>query len=146
MTRGVSGMAYDLRPAGWGKQAQLAKKVTFYRDPSGRILTGMPEWVPTPRGLDRIVCGTALEAERYSSLQRRQERSDHSRQQAERGAIEAEFQREIRSEMTTKMLNARNNVNREFMRRALERNAGKGDPTKFERESYLHAEGYESGK
>ncbi len=64
----------------------------------------------------------------------------------ERGAIESEFQREIRSELHTKMANARNNVNREFLRRALENNQGRRDPTAYERESYLHAEGHEQGR
>jgi len=123
----------------------LDKKVTFYKDSSGRILTGMPENIPAPKGLERIVCGSALEAERYSSLQRSQEKVEHRAEQERRGAIEGEFQREIRSEMHTKMANARNAQNREFMRRALENNANRKDPTAYERESYLHAEAYEKG-
>jgi hypothetical protein len=129
---------------GWtSHNAQLDKKPIFYRDASGKIMTGMPESIPAPRGYEKIVCGSVQEAERYSELQRRQERVEHGRSQAERGAIEAEFQKEIRSEMHTKMANARNATNREFMRRALERNANKSDPTRYERESYLHSEAFE---
>jgi len=146
LTQGASDMARDMRPGGWGSKAQLSKKPVFYRDSSGKIMSGMPENVPTPRGLERIVCGSAIEAERYSEIQRRQERVEHGRESERRGAIEAEFQAEIRSEMRTKMANARNPINREFMRRALERNAQRGDPTAYERESYLHAEGFESGR
>ena len=40
------------------------KAVTFYRDPLGELMTGMPENIPTPYGLERIVCGSACEAER----------------------------------------------------------------------------------
>ena len=130
--------------SGWSSsQAQIGKKVTFYKDSSGRIMTGMPENLPAPMGYEKIVCGSAREAERYSSLQRQQEGYDHRRQQEERGAIEGQFRDEIRSEMRTKMANARNPVNREFMRRALERMDNKGDPTAYQRESYLHAEGFE---
>jgi len=132
---------------GWASStAQLGKKPVFYRDGSGAILTGMPENLPAPRGYEKIVCNNVREAERYSEMQRQQERVSHGRQREERGAVEAQFQAEIRSEMTTKMLNARNNVNREFMRRALENNAQRGDPTAYERESYLHAEGFEQGR
>ncbi len=143
----ASDMAYDIRPKSWSRgSAQLDKKVTFYRDSSGKLTAGLPENIPAPRGYEKIVCNNVFEAERYSELQRRQERVDHQRQQAERGAIEGEFQREIRSEMYNKMVNARNNTNREFMRRALERNANRTDPTAYERESYLHAEAFEQGR
>ena len=129
---------------GWGSsKAQLDKKVVFYKDASGKIMSGMPENIPAPRGFEKIICGNVYEAERFSEQQRRQERVEHSRSQAERGAIEAQFQSEIRSEMHTKMANARNPKNREFMRRALENNANRKDPTAFERESYLHAEAFE---
>ena len=107
---------------------------------------GLPENIPAPRGFEKIVCGSAMEAERYSSLQRNQERIEHRRTQEQRGDIEGSFADEIRSEMRTKMANARNNLNKDFMRRAIERMDGKTDPTRFERESFLHSEGYEQGR
>jgi hypothetical protein len=129
---------------GWGsRKAQLDKKVTFYKDSSGRILTGMPENIPAPQGYEKVVCNNVYEAERFSEMQRRQEKVEHRAEQERRGAIEGEFQREIRSEMHTKMANARNAQNREFLRRALENNANRKDPTAYERESYLHAEAFE---
>lgn len=136
-------MAYDMRPAGWGSKAQLDRKVVFYRDSSGKVMSGLPENIPAPRGYEKIVCNNVFEAERYSELQRRQERFEHRAQQESRGAIENEFANEIRSEMRTKMANARNATNREFMRRALERMDNRKDPTAYERESYLHAEAFE---
>ncbi len=136
-------MAYDLRPKGWSKDAQMDKKVTFYRDSSGKIMGGLPENIPAPKGYEKIVCGSAMEAERYSSLQRRQEQVEHRYQQEQRGAVEGQFAEELRSEMRTKMANARNNLNKDFMRRALQRMDGKTDPTAYERESYLHSEAYE---
>jgi hypothetical protein len=142
-TYGAHDMAYDLRPKGWSKTAQMDKKVVFFKDSSGRIMAGMPENIPAPRGYEKIVCGSALEAERYSALQRRQEQIEHRYQQGQRGAVEGQFAEELRSEMRTKMANARNNLNKDFMRRALERMDGKTDPTAYERESYLHSEAYE---
>ena len=146
LTDKASDMAYDLRPKGRSKDAQMDKKVTFYRDSSGKIMGGLPENIPAPKGYEKIVCGSAMEAERYSSLQRRQEQIEHRYQQEQRGAVEGQFAEELRSEMRTKMANARNNLNKDFMRRALQRMDGKTDPTRFERESFLHSEGYEQGK
>jgi hypothetical protein len=143
LTDRASDMAHDLRPKGWSKTAQLSKKPTFYRDSSGKIMSGMPENIPAPRGFEKIVCGSALEAERYSAMQRRQEQVEHRRQQEERGAIEAEFIGQIRSDRRTLMANARDNKNRDFLRRAEEMSAGRSDPTRYERESYLHSEAYE---
>jgi len=143
LTDRASDMAYDLRPKGWSRTAQLSKKVTFYKDASGKLMAGLPENIPAPKGYQKIVCNSALEAERYSSLQRQQEQVEHRCQQEQRGAVEGQFAEELRSEMRTKMANARNNLNKDFMRRALERMDGKKDPTAYERESYLHSEAYE---
>jgi hypothetical protein len=140
---GAQDMAYDLRPNGWGKTAQMSKKPVFYKDSSGKIMSGMPESIPAPKGYEKIVCGSALEAERYSSMQRQQERFEHRAEQERRGAIEAEFIGQIRSDRRTLIANARNNRNRDFLRRAEEMSAGRQDPTAYERESHLHAEAFE---
>ena len=145
-TDGAQDMAHDLRPKSWGGNAQLSQKVTFYRDAQGSLMTGLPDYLPAPQGYEKIVCNSVHDAERYSAMQRRQENYEHRRQSEERASVESEFADSIRSEMRTKMANARNNLNREFMRRALERMDGKSDPTRYERESYLHAEGYEKGR
>ena len=145
-TDGAQDMAYDLRPKGWGGNAQLSKKVTFFQDSNGRLMTGLPEFMPAPQGFQKIVCSNVHEAERFSDLQRRQEKHEHGKIMEERGAIEGAMRDEIRSEMRTKMANARNPTNREFMRRALENNANRPDPWKYERESYLHSEGFEDGR
>jgi hypothetical protein len=144
-TQRASNMAYANLPKTWGYKAQLDRKPVFYRDHAGRLTTGLHENLPSPFGYEKIVCGSALEAERLSGLQRRQEQSEHRIEQERRGSIESEFQREIRSELHTKMANARNATNREFLRRALERNENRTDPTRYEKESFLHSEGYEQG-
>ncbi len=145
-TQGAQGMAYDLRPKGWGGNAQLSNKVTYYQDASGKLMTGLPEFMPAPQGYSKIVCNNVQEAERYSALQRRQESYEHGKEMEQRGAIEGQFKDQIRSDMRTLYANARNPTNREFMRRALERNENTSDPTRYDRESYLHAEGYENGR
>ena len=131
---------------GWSSSnAQLGKKPVFYRDRTGKLMTGLPDNLPSPRGYEKIVCTSAREAERYSEMQRRQERVEHGRQMEERESVEAPMRDEIHREMRDRMANARNSVNRDFMRRALEVSAGRRDPWKYERESYLHAEGHEQG-
>lgn len=143
---GAQDMASDLRPKSWGGNAQLSKKVTFYKDASGKLMTGLPDYMPAPQGYEKIVCNNVFEAERYSNLQRRQEGYEHRQIMEERASIEGGMRDDIRREMHTKMANARNNVNREFMRRALENNANRRNPWEYHRESYLHAEGYEDRK
>ena len=145
-TEGAQDIACDLRPRGWGGNAQLSNKVTYYQDASGKLMTGLPEFMPAPKGYSKIVCNNVQEAERYSALQRRQESHEHGKEMEQRGAIEGQFKDQIRSDMRTLYANARNPTNREFMRRALERNENTSDPTRYERESYLHAEGYENGR
>ena len=136
-------MAYDLRPKGWGSKAAMSKKPTFYRDRTGKILSGMPENLPSPRGYEKIVCGSALEAERYSSMQRQQERVEHRMQQAQRGGIEEAQLAEIRSERRELIKNARNSANRDFLIAANERFDKQHKPWQYERESYIHSEAFE---
>lgn len=149
LTNRASYMAHNLRPNGvkeYRRTAQLDKKPVFYRDRTGKIMSGMPENIPAPKGFEKIICNSAHEAERFSAMQRRQEQVEHRRQQEQRGAVEAEFIGQIRSDRRTLMANARDNKNRDFLRRAEEMSAGRSDPTRYERESYLHSEGYESNR
>ena len=129
---------------GWKSgKAQLDKKPVFYRDQTGRIMTGLPEHLPSPKGFEKIICNSAHEAERFSSLQRQQEQHDHQRQQYERGEVEEVQRAEIRSERRTLIANARNAVNRDFLIAANERFDKQHEPWKYEKESYLHSEAYE---
>jgi hypothetical protein len=143
LTDRAQDMAYDLRPKGWGSKAAMSKKPTFYRDSTGKIMSGMPENLPAPRGYEKIVCGSALEAERYSSIQRQQERVEHRMQQAQRGGIEEAQLAEIRSERRELIKNARNSANRDFLIAANERFDKQHKPWQYERESYLHSEAFE---
>lgn len=144
LSRGATSMAYDLRPTGWGSKAQLGHKPNFYIDrKTGEIMTGGPEHARTPKGYERVTCTSALEAERWSAKQRSWDKAKHYRIQEERAPIEEAKHAEIRAEMHHRMANARNNTNREFMRRAIEKSDQKGNPWRYERESYLHSEAHE---
>jgi hypothetical protein len=143
LTDKASDVAYDLRPRGWSKTAQLDKKPVFYRDSTGKLMTGLPENLPAPKGYEKLVCGSVQEAERYSEMQRRQERVEHRYQQEQKGSIEESQRDEIRSERREFIKNARNSVNRDFLIAANERFDKQQKPWQYERESFLHSEGYE---
>ena len=143
-TSGATNMAYDLRPAGWGIKAQLSHKPNFYIDrKTGEIMTGGPEHARAPRGYEKVTCNSALEAERWSAKQRQWDKAKHYRIQEERAPIEEAKHAEIRAEIHHNMANARNAKNRDFLRAALEISDKKGNPWRYERESYLHSEAHE---
>lgn len=129
------------------QQAQLTKKPCFYYNgTTGEIRTGLPEEYPAPQGYEKIVCNTAHEAEIWSSRQRKWDTFKHEIAQTEREMIEGPARDNIRKHILHLMGNARNSVNREFLRRHLEQYDKKPDPWRYRRESYLHAEGFEKGK
>jgi hypothetical protein len=106
---------------------------------------GAPEQWPAPPYYNKIVCHTAHEAERYSQKMREQEASREAMIDEERDAIEGEMLRNLRGHMHSQIANARNNMNRDFLRIWLERQERMVSRTQIRRESYLHAEGYEYG-
>lgn len=125
---------------------QLSRKVCFYyNSTSGEILTGFPEQYPAPRGYEKIVCNSAHEAEKWSARQRDWDKFKHTLIQEQRELIEAPMKEAMRSQMRSLMANARNNTNREFLRRALETTDVKTG-WHYARESFLHAEAYENGR
>ena len=125
--------------------AYLSRKVVFwYNGTSGEIRTGFPEEYDAPYGFEKIVCTTAHEAEIWSERQRRWDEFKHGMAQAEREMVEGPMRDNIRKHILHLMGNARNNLNREFLRRHLETYDRRPDPWRYERESYLHAEAYDS--
>jgi hypothetical protein len=126
--------------------AQLrSKPVVYYNSTSGEIMNGLPEEFPAPYGFQKIVCTSAREAEQWSERQRKWENFKHSLKQEERALIEGRILSEMRSHMHHLMANARNNINRDFLRRSLENLDNTPEPWKSKRESYLHAEAFENG-
>lgn len=128
---------------------QLTKAVVFYfsnptmRDGTGEIIMGLPEQYAAPPGFEKIVCTTAMQAERWSGRMRVWEETKEKIAQAyQRHQEEAQVEA-IRSDMRTKIANAKDSLNREFMIQALA-NFDKRYEDRFatERTSFLHSEGY----
>jgi hypothetical protein len=113
---------------------------------NNKITVGFPEQFPAPRGAEKIVCNTASEVDRMSNLMREQEKREQEMSDAEREAIEGPMRKYLREELQNRMANSTNALNREFCRMALEKiDAQERDRTKMNRESYMHAEGFEAG-
>jgi hypothetical protein len=126
--------------------AQLATKVVFWQHAvTGQLVMGAPENFPAPPYHSKIICHTAQEAERYSQLMREQEASREAMIDEERDRIEGEMIRNLRGHMHSQMANARNAMNRDFLRIWLERQEKLVNKVRHRRESYLHAEAFERG-
>lgn len=135
-----------LRPA----QKRLA--VVFYVQPSsGRIEVGFPEMFPVPKslaqiGFQKVVCRTAADLELWSQKKRDQERRDEEMTDEQREAFEGPIRAWARQQLVTSYMNARNAINKEFCRQALEKLDEDEKRRKMKRESFMHIEGFESGK
>ena len=126
--------------------AQISTKIVYWYDgTTGEIRMGLPENFPAPYGFEKIVCNTAHEAEVWSERMRKQEAIKQQMEDEERELIEGQLRSNLRSHIHHQMANARNNINREFLRRHLELYDKRQDRWKMTRESYLHNEGYEQG-
>ena len=129
------------------RNAQLKVKIVFWLDTrSGQLTMGLPENFPAPPFYEKVICGTAHEAERCSQKMREQEAAREALIDEERERVEGELVRNLRSHMFNQMANARNAMNRDFLRMYLERQEGAINKTRTKRESYLHSEGYEHGR
>jgi hypothetical protein len=127
--------------------AQLTTKIVFWYDGTrGEVRMGLPEQFPAPDGFEKIVCSTAHEAEAWSERMRKWEAFKCQLEDEQREMIEGPIRDTLRRYMQHQMANARNNLNREFLRRHLEAYGNRPDKTKMRRESYLHAEAYEKGR
>lgn len=122
------------------------KPVFFYNPTTGAIWQGFGEWHNPPYGWSKIVCNTAHEAELWSARMREWDRSIHEMQQADREMIEGPMRDEFRSDLRHRIANARNNVNRDFLIKALENLDAQGNRTSYRRESYMHCEAFEKGR
>jgi hypothetical protein len=128
------------------RNAQLSTPIVFWQDSiSGQIVMGLPERFPAPPYYNKLVARTAHDAEHYSQMMREQEASREAIVDEQREETETAMLRNLRSHMHSQMANARNAMNRDFLKIWLERHSDYKDPTKTKRESYLHAEGFEAG-
>lgn len=128
------------------RNAQLSVPIVYWQNGiTGQLLMGAPECFPAPAYHNKIVCHTTHEAEFYSRLMRQQEASREAMIDDERDAIEEEMLRNLRGHMHHQMANARNNMNRDFLKIWLERQEKAVNKRHTKRESYLHAEAFEHG-
>lgn len=127
------------------RNAYLTKAVVYYLNTvNGEIKMGFPEEYDAPPFHEKIVCKTVWDVERWSHKMREQDRIRQQMDDDKRGAIEERMRGEIRSHIHHLIANAKNNLNRDFMKRYLEKSDQKSsDPTRWKRESYLHMEGFE---
>lgn len=128
--------------------AQLTKKIVYWQHSvTGTIKMGLPEEYPAPDYHQKIICGTVQEAEHWSQKMRNQERDRAQIEDEKRDEAESRNRSQIRSHIFSLMANARNNFNRDFLKYYMAKYGdGPNDPTKVNRESFLHSEGYEQGR
>lgn len=130
-----------------GGQRRIA--VVFWRNIKfNRIVVGCPEAWPAPKGYEKIVCRSAVEVQKWSDKMRDQDRRDAEMTAAEREAIEGPIREYARKELIHKMLNAKDQKNRDFCRWALDKmdeDEKKKKNVMGERISYQHSEAFEEG-
>jgi hypothetical protein len=135
----------------WKPARKFVAVVFYFHTQSNRIAVGAPDEYPIPKllaraGWEKIVCRTAHDVDLWSQKMRDQDRRDEEMTEEQREAFEAPLRALLRQELVTKMLNARTPINREFCRAALQKIDEDEARRKIRRESYMHAEAYESNK
>lgn len=147
LTRRASGVMRDLRPRGYGKNAQLSQKIVYYaNERTGEIRMGLPENFPVSKGFNKVVCNSARESEAWSERLRKYNLSKERRIDEQRERIEGEAAKEIRSNIHHLMANSHSKYGRVFMERYLERMDKAESKWRTEREEYNHLEAYEHRK
>jgi hypothetical protein len=133
--------------SGWGsRNAQLSKKIVYFQnEKTGEIRMGLPENFPASKGFQKVICGSAHEAEVWSDRLRQYNCSKERIKDEERAQIEGEQAKAIRSNIHHLMANSRSKYGKVFMERHLERMDKAESRRRMTREEYLHSEGYERG-
>lgn len=125
--------------------------VFWFSKKLNHIRVGAPEFYPIPRnlvllGYEQIVCRTAHDVDRWSQKLRDQERRQREQSDAQRDAFEGPILTKMRDDLHHQMANARNAINREFVRQALVKLDEYQDRRLKEKiESYMHVEAAEDG-
>ena len=129
------------------RNAYLSKPVVFWLSTiNGDIKMGLPQEYAAPDYHEKIICNTVWDVERWSAKMREQDRTRQQMEDDRRGAVEERIRGEIRSHVHNLMGNSRNNLNRDVLRRYLQKTANlPNDPTRWDRESFLHIEAFEEG-
>ena len=116
-----------------------------------RINVGLPEQYPIPRvllnlGFEKVVCRSAHDVDLWSQKLRDQEKRDSEMSDEERYNFEGPLRAELRKDLVSRMLNSRNQFNRDFCKAALQRMDDEDAKQKMKRISFQHVEGFEDGK
>jgi hypothetical protein len=116
-----------------------------------RINIGLPEQYPVPAilanlGFEKIVCRNAHDVDLWSQKVRDQEKRDSEMSDEQRYAFEGPLRAELRKDLVSKMINSRNQLNRDFCRAALQRMDEDEAKHKMDRVSFQHVEAFEDGK
>lgn len=114
------------------------------------INVGLPEQYPIPRvlvnlGFEKVVCRTAHDVDLWSQKLRDQEKRDSEMSDEQRYEFEGPLRAELRKDLVSRMLNSRNQLNRDFCKAALQRMDDDEEKHKLKRESYMHCEAAEDG-
>lgn len=120
--------------------------VVFYVHSHSKLISvGAPENFPAPKGFLKVVCRTAAEVDAMSQKLRDQERRIDEMTDEQREAFEGPIRDWARAQLVTSMMNARNSINREFCRVALERLDAEVERRRMKKISFMHAEAFEDG-
>ena len=120
----------------------------YCADATVRYTVGFPEQFSymAPKNVEPIVCDSAAMVDMYDKILSQQERDEQEMAAEKRDAIEAPVRALLPSDLVNRMANARNPVNKEFCRQALENFDRKEKERKEKRESFMHIIGFEDGK
>lgn len=130
---------------------KIIKVIFYYSKKIDRIEVGFPEQFPVPpvmaqMGFEKIVCETAHDVERWSEKKRKQDQRDREMSDEQREQMEGPIRSKIRSDLVQRMLAAKDKVNYQFCKFAIERlDAAEREKQKEKFESYMHAEAAEDG-
>ena len=134
------------------KAARKRIKVVFYLNRQlDRVEVGAPEQFGLPMvlarlGWEKVVCETAHEVELYSEKKRKQDLRDAERTEEDREKIEGPIRDAIRKDLNYRMLNSKNQLNKDFCVFALKKLDEQEKNRKEKIDSFQHSEGFEDGK
>ncbi len=121
--------------------------VVFYLHSQTRlIVVGAPENFPAPPGFLKVVCRSASEVDAMSQKMREQERLQDEMTDEAREAFEGPIRKWARGQLVTAMMNARNQINKDFCRAALQKMDEDEERRRMKKISFMHAEAFEDGK
>lgn len=130
------------------KRARKVTRVVFYwNQTADHVMVGFPEEFPCPLpGYVKVVCENAAMVDKWDKKMRDQERRIEEMTDEQRAAFEQPIRDYARKQLQHQMATARNAINRDFCKRALEQmDEWDEQQKKKKKESFQHIVGYEDG-